>query len=205
MQASWSNVTLDAHRLKHNYHSNNVACLPVSGHVHMQAIKEEYEIVVCDTSGRLHTNAQLMEELAKCKRAIGKRLPGAPHETLLVLDGTTGDESIITHMLMHWHHTLVWDTTASGPQASHTIQCMGLCISIAMATASAPKAVLLSGHACTCCVSYCAADQGPIKSSQSVSAAGYCPITCLHVDPLFQIWQCCCDMNSEALRCCASV
>ena len=56
----------------------------------MQAIKEEYEVVVCDTSGRLHTNAGLMEELAKCKRAIGKRLAGAPHETLLVLDGTTG-------------------------------------------------------------------------------------------------------------------
>ncbi|KAL3154037.1 hypothetical protein ABBQ32_013586 [Trebouxia sp. C0010 RCD-2024] len=55
-----------------------------------KAIKEEYEIVVCDTSGRLHTNVQLMEELAKCKRAIGKRLAGAPHETLLVLDGTTG-------------------------------------------------------------------------------------------------------------------
>ena len=47
-------------------------------------------MVVCDTSGRLHTNAQLMDELAKCKRAIGKRLSGAPHETLLVLDGTTG-------------------------------------------------------------------------------------------------------------------
>ena len=58
--------------------------------VHVQAIQEKYEVVVCDTSGRLHTNAQLMDELAKCKRAIGKRLAGAPHETLLVLDGTTG-------------------------------------------------------------------------------------------------------------------
>lgn len=55
-----------------------------------RAITEGYEVVVCDTSGRLHTNASLMEELAKCKRAIGKRLPNAPHETLLVLDGTTG-------------------------------------------------------------------------------------------------------------------
>ena len=59
--------------------------------VYWQAIKEEYEVVVCDTSGRLHTNASLMEELAKCKRAIGKRLANAPHETLLVLDGTTGN------------------------------------------------------------------------------------------------------------------
>ena len=49
-------------------------------------------MVICNTSGRLHTNAGLIEELAKCKRAIGKRLPGAPHEVLLVLDGTTGGD-----------------------------------------------------------------------------------------------------------------
>ena len=65
--------------------------------LHVQAIQEDYEVVVCDTSGRLHTNAQLMDELAKCKRAIGKRLPGAPHETLLVLDGTTGHTAITVH------------------------------------------------------------------------------------------------------------
>ena len=45
------------------------------------------DVVLCDTSGRLHTNVKLMEELAKCKRSVGKCLPGAPHETLLVLDG----------------------------------------------------------------------------------------------------------------------
>lgn len=55
-----------------------------------KAVKEEYEVVICDTSGRLHTNVKLMDELAKCKRAVGKRLTKAPHETLLVLDGTTG-------------------------------------------------------------------------------------------------------------------
>lgn len=48
------------------------------------------DLVVCDTSGRLHTNVGLMEELAKCRRSLAKKLPGAPHETLLVLDGTTG-------------------------------------------------------------------------------------------------------------------
>ena len=48
-------------------------------------------MVLCDTSGRLHTNLRLMEELAKCRRSLEKCLPGAPHETLLVLDGTTGD------------------------------------------------------------------------------------------------------------------
>ena len=47
-------------------------------------------MVLCDTSGRLHTNLKLMEELAKCRRSLAKVLPGAPHETLLVLDGTTG-------------------------------------------------------------------------------------------------------------------
>ena len=48
------------------------------------------EVLICDTSGRLHTNSNLMEELAKCRRSIEKALPGAPHEVLLVLDGTTG-------------------------------------------------------------------------------------------------------------------
>jgi hypothetical protein len=47
-------------------------------------------VVLCDTSGRLHTNLRLMEELAKCRQSLEKCLPGAPHETLLVLDGTTG-------------------------------------------------------------------------------------------------------------------
>ncbi|BDA40777.1 Signal recognition particle receptor FtsY [Coccomyxa sp. Obi] len=55
-----------------------------------QAVKEETDLLICDTSGRLHTNIGLMEELAKCKRSISKRLPGAPHEVLLILDGTTG-------------------------------------------------------------------------------------------------------------------
>lgn len=45
---------------------------------------------MCDTSGRLHTNWNLMEELAGCKRAIDKRVEGGPQEVLLVLDGTTG-------------------------------------------------------------------------------------------------------------------
>ena len=55
-----------------------------------RAISSEIDILLCDTSGRLHTNYSLMDELAKCKRSIGKRLAGAPHEVLLVLDGTTG-------------------------------------------------------------------------------------------------------------------
>ena len=44
------------------------------------AVKSGADLVLCDTSGRLHTNWSLMDELAKCKRSIGKALPGAPHE-----------------------------------------------------------------------------------------------------------------------------
>ncbi len=54
------------------------------------ALTLQVDIVICDTSGRLHTNLDLMDELGRVHRAIGKRLAGAPHETLLVLDGTTG-------------------------------------------------------------------------------------------------------------------
>ncbi|KAL8166944.1 hypothetical protein V2J09_008443 [Rumex salicifolius] len=60
----------------------------------LQAVKrgkeEKYDIVLCDTSGRLHTNYSLMEELVACKKAVSKVVPGAPIEILLVLDGTTG-------------------------------------------------------------------------------------------------------------------
>ena len=45
---------------------------------------------MADTSGRLHNNSQLMDELVGVKKSITKRLPSAPHEVLLVLDGTTG-------------------------------------------------------------------------------------------------------------------
>lgn len=55
-----------------------------------RAVAGGTDVVLCDTSGRLHTNVSLMDELSKCRRSVGKCLPGAPHETLLVLDGTTG-------------------------------------------------------------------------------------------------------------------
>lgn len=59
-----------------------------------QAVKrgkqEGYDLVLCDTSGRLHTNFDLMEELITCKKSLGKVVAGAPNEILLVLDGTTG-------------------------------------------------------------------------------------------------------------------
>ena len=54
------------------------------------AVNEGKDIVIVDTAGRLQTHQNLMEELGKIHRVIGKRIPGAPHEVLLVLDATTG-------------------------------------------------------------------------------------------------------------------
>jgi fused signal recognition particle receptor len=50
--------------------------------------------VIVDTAGRLHTQTNLMEELAKVRRVIERRLPDAPHETLLVVDATTGQNGL---------------------------------------------------------------------------------------------------------------
>ncbi len=53
-----------------------------------------FDVVIIDTAGRLHTQEGLMDELRKITRVIGRRLPGAPHETLFVLDGTVGQNAI---------------------------------------------------------------------------------------------------------------
>ena len=52
------------------------------------------DIILVDTAGRLHTKANLMDELKKVVRTAGKALKGAPHETLLVVDGTTGQNAV---------------------------------------------------------------------------------------------------------------
>ena len=52
------------------------------------------DVVIVDTAGRLHTQTNLMEELAKVRRVIGEKLEGAPHETLLVVDATTGQNGL---------------------------------------------------------------------------------------------------------------
>lgn len=52
------------------------------------------DVVIVDTAGRLHTQANLMEELAKVRRVIASRLEGAPHETLLVVDAATGQNGL---------------------------------------------------------------------------------------------------------------
>jgi fused signal recognition particle receptor len=52
------------------------------------------DVVIVDTAGRLHTQGNLMDELAKVRRVIDKRLPGAPHETLITIDATTGQNGL---------------------------------------------------------------------------------------------------------------
>ena len=58
------------------------------------ALARRADVVIVDTAGRLHTQSNLMTELQKIARVIAKRLPGAPHETLLVLDGTIGQNAV---------------------------------------------------------------------------------------------------------------
>ena len=53
-----------------------------------------HDVVIADTAGRLHTQVPLMDELAKVRRVIEKQLPGAPHETLLTVDATTGQNGL---------------------------------------------------------------------------------------------------------------
>jgi len=58
------------------------------------SMARDIDILLIDTAGRLHTQKNLMEELKKIKRSVNKKLPGAPHEVLMVLDATTGQNSI---------------------------------------------------------------------------------------------------------------
>src|SRR5438309_2202708 len=60
-----------------------------------KAKARNFDIVIVDTAGRLHTQAHLMNELRKIHRILGGRIEGAPHEVLLVLDATTGQNAII--------------------------------------------------------------------------------------------------------------
>jgi fused signal recognition particle receptor len=69
---------------------------------HAQAGK--FDLLLCDTAGRLHTKHNLMEELKKIKRVIAKSLPGAPHETWLVLDANTGQNAI--HQTREFHQAV---------------------------------------------------------------------------------------------------
>ena len=60
-----------------------------------EGVKQGVDVIIIDTAGRLHTKANLMAELSKIRRVIQKVIPEAPHEVLLVLDGSTGQNAII--------------------------------------------------------------------------------------------------------------
>ena len=70
-----------------------------------QAMAQKLDMLLIDTAGRLHNKVNLMKELGKVKRVIGKKLPEAPHEILLVLDGSTGhnawQQALIFHEVLH--------------------------------------------------------------------------------------------------------
>lgn len=66
----------------------------VAYHAIDAAVTRNIDVVIVDTAGRLHTSTSLMDELRKVARVIAKRLPGAPHESLLVLDGTIGQNAV---------------------------------------------------------------------------------------------------------------
>jgi fused signal recognition particle receptor len=60
-----------------------------------RALEENADLVLVDTAGRLHTRVPLMEELKKVSRTLAKKIPDAPHETLLVIDASMGQNAIL--------------------------------------------------------------------------------------------------------------
>jgi fused signal recognition particle receptor len=67
------------------------------------ALARKADVLIVDTAGRLHTEKNLMQELSKIERVLGKKVPGAPHEVLLVLDATTGQNAISQAKLFAEH------------------------------------------------------------------------------------------------------
>jgi fused signal recognition particle receptor len=68
------------------------------------ASSKNIDIVIADTAGRLHTQDNLMDELAKIKRVVGKLDPGAPHETLIVMDAGFGQNAL--HQVQQFHNSI---------------------------------------------------------------------------------------------------
>ncbi|MCR4316602.1 MAG: signal recognition particle-docking protein FtsY [Planctomycetes bacterium] len=63
-----------------------------------KAIEQGVDVLILDTAGRLHTNKNLMAELSKIKRVVAKKIPEAPHECLMIVDGTTGQNALVQAM-----------------------------------------------------------------------------------------------------------
>ena len=95
--AIWGNRTgIDV--IKHQ-HGADPAAVVFDGIVAAKA--RQVDVVLIDTAGRLHTKVNLMDELKKIRRIIDREMPGAPHETLLVLDGTLGQNTIAQAKQFH--------------------------------------------------------------------------------------------------------
>ncbi|MFH1231204.1 MAG: signal recognition particle-docking protein FtsY, partial [Planctomycetota bacterium] len=65
------------------------------------AIARKIDILIIDTAGRLHTKTNLMKELTKIRNIISRKIPNAPHETLLVIDATTGQNAVVQAKLFN--------------------------------------------------------------------------------------------------------
>lgn len=86
----WAERT-GAELIKHNEGADPAA---VAYDAVQSAKARNVDVLIIDTAGRLHTKSNLMEELKKINRVIGREIEGAPHETLLVLDATTGQNAV---------------------------------------------------------------------------------------------------------------
>jgi fused signal recognition particle receptor len=88
--AAWAD-RLDVPIIKSRYQADPAA---VCYEAYESAVLTGADFVLCDTAGRLHTRHNLMEELAKIRRVLGRKDPTAPHETFLVVDATTGTNAL---------------------------------------------------------------------------------------------------------------
>ena len=68
--------------------------IPVVTRTMQRGIREGYDVIIIDTSGRLSNNFELIQQLQGMKAAIQKEIPSAPHETLLVVDGSVGRNAV---------------------------------------------------------------------------------------------------------------
>ncbi|MCW2573870.1 MAG: signal recognition particle-docking protein FtsY, partial [Frankiales bacterium] len=88
-----------------------------------------YDVLIVDTAGRLHTQTHLMRELEKIHRIVAKQIPGAPHEVLLVLDATNGQNAV-----------------AQAEQFTKTVKCTGIILTKLDGTAKGGIALAIAGE-----------------------------------------------------------
>ena len=92
---------LGVEMIRGQYHADPAA---LCYEAYQAAVKRKIDFLLCDTAGRLHTKSNLMAELNKMKRSLAKHDPEAPHETLLVVDATTGSNAL--NQAREFHHAI---------------------------------------------------------------------------------------------------